>query len=409
MKNLKGIIPFLKNKNRHIFYPVILIFYLLSAVLVLLSVSHSEFFTAKGKGYISTWNQYVRGNPIIFGLHKFDFEYYQSVAETGYIFSNPCQWTNLQAFPAFPLLIKGFKAIGIPTYWGGMIVANLLLILGLIFLFEFLIGFLSIGEAFLVIAIFLSYPSAFFLHAPYAESTFLFFFALTAWLWQRKRYFWGSVFSGILGVVKIPGVAMTISLGLEHLKKYRYIPRRKFFINLLFLSLLGFSELILFLLFIKFRFHENIGVFVKILNCQYSAFVCHDWKAFFIAVYELARSPLNLITSKGLNTYTSTIEMLASIGLLFARRVPCWLKIYSFVYSFIIYYSNCGIHCSAYRYSLLNLAFPIFMSVILSNFFRWNGTKKYLGIASVFVLMFLNLFLRISSTILFAAGIWFYF
>lgn len=122
-------------------------------------------------------------HTIISAFSGWDSQHYMYLIAKGY---HPHQLSNA-FFPLFPLLGMAVNALLHNPFLSGMLVANAASLIGLVFFYKFLRMSLPKIDAYLVIVMFLAFPTAFYLSLIYSEALFLcllFFFFY--FLYQKK-------------------------------------------------------------------------------------------------------------------------------------------------------------------------------------------------------------------------------
>lgn len=151
---------------------------------------------------------------------RWDAHHYIWLAEHGYTAQGEEHW--LIAFlPLLPWLTRGVAALGVGYTAAGFVVATLASLAAAELLRR--LASLDTGEdeaARAVVFLFI-FPSAYFLHVPYAEGLFL---ALTLGAFlaaRRRRWVWAGVLGGLASMARVTGVLLLPALALEALAEWR--------------------------------------------------------------------------------------------------------------------------------------------------------------------------------------------
>jgi len=390
-------------------YRILAAIYALSLSLSFFLAWFSESNIPKGAGYRADWNRYCDRHPVLFGFHRFDFEYYQDIAEHGYSYQGDvCKPTNIKFFPIYPLLIRTFSYAGPSSEMAGLVCSNLAALAGILLLFELLSTFLSARASISAIILMLSFPSAFFLHAPYSESIYLLLFALAGLCWQKGKTAQAALYCGILSATRLPGVTLPISFAIDALLSGFGTGRKSALARAGILAGSGAAGILLFDLYLRLRTGSSVFLFKAIMECQYSAHVCKRLTDYFPALWNVLTHRSDFLSPHGINALTTMTTAVATAAIIFVPGVPGWLKISGILYSIVVYRLGCGFLPGAYRFSLLNLSFPVLGAMILSHGFgrRVSGILMKSAIILIFAI---HLVLRMHATVMFSSGRWNYF
>lgn len=161
-----------------------------------------------GGGY-ELYNRYLYLLP----WANFDGEHYMSIAQQGY------KSLEQAFFPMFPLLIYSgsliFPSDFLTTVSVGLFVSNLAFIAGLWLFYKLIKLDYPRNTSLLIIAVLLTFPTAFYFGALYTESLFL-LFSVGAFYFTRKKNFWlGGVMGFLASITRVFGVLVFISLIIE--------------------------------------------------------------------------------------------------------------------------------------------------------------------------------------------------
>lgn len=144
--------------------------------------------------------------------YRWDANWYAEISRSGYQTREGRQ-SSVAFLPLLPTLMAGANAIGLDRYWIGWLVPNLATVAGAIAVYQLSRQQTQCPKSAIRSAILLvSWPSAFFLAAPYHESLFL---ALVGWglvAIQASRWGWASLLLGAAGLTKLTIVAVVAAL-----------------------------------------------------------------------------------------------------------------------------------------------------------------------------------------------------
>ncbi|MDP9185467.1 MAG: hypothetical protein M3O29_07365 [Actinomycetota bacterium] len=155
---------------------------------------------------------------LVTSLQRQDAQWFLRLATTGYA---PGDY-SAAFFPVYPLGIRIVDLVpGISPLGAGLLVANAaafgaLLLLHALTRFE--LGDVAARRAVLFTALF---PTAFFLYAPYTESSFLLGSIATFWFARRDRWGWAAVAGAVTAATRSVGIVLILALWIEALAQYR--------------------------------------------------------------------------------------------------------------------------------------------------------------------------------------------
>ncbi len=133
---------------------------------------------------------------------RFDALWFLRIADQGYRASDG----SAAFFPLYPLLVRLVSGIlGGRPLAASLVVSNAALLGALTFLYDLTRAEISDAAARTTVVLVCTFPSAFFLFAPYSESTFLLLAVLALWAARRERW----ALAGAVGF----GAALTRNIG----------------------------------------------------------------------------------------------------------------------------------------------------------------------------------------------------
>jgi hypothetical protein len=155
---------------------------------------------------------------LVTSLQRQDAQWFLRLATTGYAPGDH----SAAFFPVYPLGIRIVDLMpGIGPLGAGLLVANAaafgaLLLLHALTRLE--LGDIAARRAVLFTALF---PTAFFLYAPYTESSFLLGSIATFWFARRDRWGWAAVAGAVAAATRSVGIVLILALWIEALAQYR--------------------------------------------------------------------------------------------------------------------------------------------------------------------------------------------
>lgn len=144
-------------------------------------------------------------------LVRWDAYWYLSIAEVGYVVETKhATQQNVAFFPAYPLAIRAFRFLGIPTIPAALLVSNVALAAAACLFYRFVARRNGVTVARWTVALWLLYPTSFFGSLPYSESLA----ALCAVFWLseaiERRYVASGLWAGLASAVRPQGVLLGI-------------------------------------------------------------------------------------------------------------------------------------------------------------------------------------------------------
>ncbi len=133
---------------------------------------------------------------------SWDAQHYLFLSDHGY---RPGQESN-RFYPLFPGVIRISSLFFHNSFWGGLVVSNLLSLCGIV-LFYFFVKRLCTPEiAWKSTFLLLAFPTSFYLSLIYSESLFLFLVMCFFYFLYRKQFFFAGIFSFFLPVTRPVGI-----------------------------------------------------------------------------------------------------------------------------------------------------------------------------------------------------------
>ena len=146
------------------------------------------------------------------GLDVYDAGWFQFIADAGYEPRAPAA----AFFPTYPFMIRAVSAApGVNTLAASTVVSNLSLIAALILLYLLTAAEVSELHARRSILVLLSFPTSFFLFAPYSEAPFLLFSVLAFMALRRQRWVAGGIAGALTALTRLIGIALVPAFFVE--------------------------------------------------------------------------------------------------------------------------------------------------------------------------------------------------
>jgi Gpi18-like mannosyltransferase len=154
-------------------------------------------------------------------LARWDAGYYGLIAAQGYRPDGP----ERAFFPLFPLLSR-LVAIGMggDVYRAGTAVSAVAALIAGLSLYQLVRSFASHRQALLAVACFYTFPTAFYLFAPYAEGLLLAAGISALWLARRGAVVRSGMLIGIASLARPTGWLLLLPLAIDGFVRYRHDP-----------------------------------------------------------------------------------------------------------------------------------------------------------------------------------------
>lgn len=155
---------------------------------------------------------------------NWDGGHFRGIAENGYL--HPFQ---VVFFPLYPLLIRALMFLNIPSLWGGIIISNVSIVLGLFYLYKLVSLDFDQAVAKKTVFLTLAFPTAFYFNAVYSESLFLFLTVAAFYFARTRKWFLAYFFASFSAVTRLIGVVVILAISVEYFLKTLHSPRLKEF------------------------------------------------------------------------------------------------------------------------------------------------------------------------------------
>lgn len=202
-------------------------------------------------------------------------------------------------YPLFPFLVGivnflSFNSLGIPL--AGQIINTIAVWFALIALIKLAKELIGKDKKYWLVALLLSAPTAFFMHALYSEAIFI---ALSFWAYYlalHRRWLGVGILLALLTAARLPSVLIIALCGLEFMRAYDWRFRKYFNKNALFFLLapIGFVAFAVYLSFVQ---HDPIGMFhayKETSDWSYQVFNPNILETIAKASYQIPRAILGL-------------------------------------------------------------------------------------------------------------------
>lgn len=327
--------------------------------LIYLSVTRGDI------GFAESWN-------------RWDAPHYLSIAQHGYQTIGD-EANFIVFYPLFPFLT--FLASGVfkNVFASSLIVSNIFYLLSIVYLYKLVLLDHDKKTAFRAVVLMSIFPTAYFFHAPYTESVFLFLSIMSFYQARKDNWLWASIFAAFACLSRVTGVILPIALLIEFFIQKN---QTKNYYNLFYLPLIAVGPLIYF--YINYSLFGNALHFMVVQKVHwYHSSMGSPIKNFIDTVRASSWLSHNdvfiLSTTQSIFTFVAAIF---SVVALF--RVRLSYAIYSILSVVLITVPSFWM--SNPRYVMM--IFPI--TIILAV---WSKSRIfYYLIVGIFVIMFLSFF-----------------
>ncbi len=160
------------------------------------------------------WSQ-VATFDIFRPTFKFDAGWYSGIAYSGYKFSKSAP----AFYPVFPLLIATFtKVLQINQVLAAFIINCIAGYFSVFFLYKISYSyFKKEAPSFLVLLLFLAFPTSYFLHVMYGEAVFCALVFGAFYYARERKWLIANLLVGVLVAARLPGLVVAGAIGVEYL------------------------------------------------------------------------------------------------------------------------------------------------------------------------------------------------
>jgi hypothetical protein len=149
---------------------------------------------------------------------RFDALWFLRIADQGYRASDG----SAAFFPLYPLLVRLVSGVlGGRPLAASLVVSNAALLAALTFLYDLTRAEISDAAARTTVVLVCTFPSAFFLFAPYSESTFLLLAVLALWAARRERWALAGAVGFGAALTRNIGAVVALALLVEAIQRWR--------------------------------------------------------------------------------------------------------------------------------------------------------------------------------------------
>lgn len=182
--------------------------------------------------------------------NRWDAPHYLSVAQNGYQITGDAA-NFIVFYPLFPFLIYLVSLFLGNIFLSSIVVSNLFYILSIVYFYKLVALDFDKKTAWRAVVLISIFPTAYFFHASYTESLFLFLSVASFYLARRNNWFCVSVLAMFACLSRVSGIVLPIALLVEFFSKRT---KTKNFYNLLYFLLIALGPLIYLLInYILFR------------------------------------------------------------------------------------------------------------------------------------------------------------
>jgi hypothetical protein len=319
--------------------------------------------------------------------NRWDALHYLNIAENGYASSGDDR-VLIVFFPLFPMLIRlaSFFTAG-DFLQGAFVVSTVMSVAAALLLFHLARVEYSMAVARRAVWFFLIFPTSYFLHIGYTESTFL-ALALGCVLAARTQHWKSAVLLAVLaGITRVNGVLLILFLLVEATLQWRQTRRWNAQWNWIALTPIGFGAY----LALNYYVTGNAGTFLEIQNEHWSKSLAWPWQGLSTAWGQQVKpSPAE---SNIVGYQEWFFAMLGLAGVV----ASCWKLRASFTAWMIGNWLTCV--CTTFvlsvpRYTLL--MFPL-MFLFARASLRWRWADTLLTVWSlIFLAIFVSCYTRNS-------------
>lgn len=152
-----------------------------------------------------------------------DTRWYVTIAKTWYSAAPDPYGQEPHAFlPLYPILMKIF---GLPfgnSYYGGLIVSNLALLVGAWFLYKVVCELKGHAMGKRAVLFMFLYPTAFMLSAVFTEALFVALSVGAFYCARRKHWLVAGLLGGLSALTRLPGMFIAVLLFLEYMRQRQF-------------------------------------------------------------------------------------------------------------------------------------------------------------------------------------------
>ncbi|MBU1178084.1 hypothetical protein KJ903_02590 [Patescibacteria group bacterium] len=156
---------------------------------------------------------------------RWDSGWYLSIAEKGYYWTAPGEWSSVVFFPLYPQLIRLFSFITNNQYaLAGVIVSSLCTLATCFYLYYLVKIEISQRTALRSVLYMLIFPTSIFLASIYSESLFLLTVVASFYHARRGQWYAASIWGMLASLTRPAGIIMLGILLVEYLEQRKFNP-----------------------------------------------------------------------------------------------------------------------------------------------------------------------------------------
>jgi hypothetical protein len=169
-----------------------------------------------------SWYPSLSDEPLAL-LRAWDGRWYTTVAERGYLVL-PRHQSDPAFFPLYPMLMNGLHALGVPRFYGGLLLANLGFLLGLLALYELARTWMAERDARRTAVYAALFPFGFVFSMVYPESIVLAAIAFAGAFAARRQWLLAGVAAFLAALGRPEGAFLALPLAVLAWRRWPLAP-----------------------------------------------------------------------------------------------------------------------------------------------------------------------------------------
>jgi len=160
----------------------------------------------------------------ITALNYSDVTWYLQIANDGYTVKpfSVVEKANWAFYPLWPMAMRlGSFLTGGNTFVAGLILANLIFLIAIVYLYKLINIDFSKKIAYLATILVIIFPASYFYSRPGPESLFLLLNVLSLFFAKKDRWFWAGLYAGLATVTRLQGILLLFPLLFIYYQQYR--------------------------------------------------------------------------------------------------------------------------------------------------------------------------------------------
>ncbi len=178
---------------------------IIAMIIIAPAISHNHRVTTWG------WDTFTR----------WDGEWYQSIATSGYEYVNDGRTHSVPFFPLYPLICRVVMAFGLPFPIAGILVNNLAFLVALFVIFRWVHEKHGLNIAKWTIAVMVWCPLSLYATVTYTEGLFILLSTLSIQAFDKGNYIWAAFWGVLTTATRLTGVVLIPSFLLLAWKERR--------------------------------------------------------------------------------------------------------------------------------------------------------------------------------------------